>query len=110
MSEVRRLLVARGRVQCTPHATVPVDRCGFCVHSARVVVKGREVPSPARAYCSRCRDTSPVDMAKVEEIKTVLTELRNEVRLVHHTIETDWNNEAKGVPFQTKHPWEFWRK
>ncbi len=68
MSEVRRLLVARGRVQCTPHAAVPVDRCGFCVHSARVVVKGREVPSPARAYCSRCRDTSPVDMAKVEEI------------------------------------------
>ena len=68
MSEVRRLLVARGRVQCTPHATVPVDRCGFCVHSARVVVKGREVPSPARAYCSRCRDTSPVDMTKVEEI------------------------------------------
>ncbi len=68
MSEVRRLPVARGRVQCTPHAAVPVDRCGFCVHSARVVVKGREVPSPARAYCSRCRDTSPVDMTKVEEI------------------------------------------
>ncbi len=49
-------------------------------------------------------------MREIEEIKTVLTELRNEVRLVHHTIETDWNNEAKGVPFQTKHPWEFWRK
>jgi len=68
MSEVRRLLVARGRVQCTPHATVPVDRCGFCVHSARVVVRGREMPSPARAYCSRCRDARPIDMAKVEEI------------------------------------------
>ncbi|ABN57922.1 MULTISPECIES: hypothetical protein [Methanoculleus] len=47
---------------------------------------------------------------ELEGVKEVLTELRNEVRLVHHTIETDWNNEAKGVPFQTKHPWEFWRK
>ncbi len=47
---------------------------------------------------------------ELEGVKAVLTELRNEVRLVHHTIETDWNNEAKGVPFQTKHPWEFWRK
>ncbi|KUK63457.1 type II secretion system protein E [Methanoculleus sp.] len=47
---------------------------------------------------------------ELEDVKEVLTELRNEVRLVHHTIETDWNHEAKGVPFQTKHPWEFWRK
>lgn len=47
---------------------------------------------------------------ELEDVKAILTELRNEVRLVHHTIETDWNNEAKGVPFQTKHPWEFWRK
>lgn len=47
---------------------------------------------------------------ELENVKEVLTELRNEVRLVHHTIETDWNKEAKGVPFQTKHPWEFWRK
>jgi predicted transcriptional regulator len=46
----------------------------------------------------------------MEEVKLVLDDLRKEVRLVHHTIETDWNNEAKGVPFQTKHPWEFWRK
>ena len=47
---------------------------------------------------------------ELEDVKEVLTELRNEVRLVHHTIETDWNKEAKGVPFHTKHPWEFWRK
>lgn len=46
----------------------------------------------------------------LDDVKAVLTELRNEVRLVHHTIETDWSKEAKGVPFQTKHPWEFWRK
>jgi hypothetical protein len=49
-------------------------------------------------------------LKELEDVKAVLTELRNEVRLVHHTIETDWNKEAKGVPFQTKHPWEFWRK
>ncbi|WP_292517271.1 type II secretion system protein E [Methanoculleus sp.] len=49
-------------------------------------------------------------LREVEDVKTVLTELRNEVRLVHHTIEADWSREAKGVPFQTKRPWEFWRR
>ncbi len=46
----------------------------------------------------------------IEDVKTILSELRSELRLVHHTIETDWGREARGVPFQTKHPWEFWRK
>jgi len=49
-------------------------------------------------------------LKELEDVKEILTELRNEVRLVHHTIETDWSKEARGVPFQTKHPWEFWRK
>lgn len=47
---------------------------------------------------------------ELEGVKEILTELRNEVHLVHHTIETDWIKEAKGVPFQTKRPWEFWRR
>jgi len=64
----RRLPVVGGRVQCTPDTAVSVDRCGFCVHSALVVVGGRELPSPARAYCSRCQVTSGVDMAKVEAV------------------------------------------
>jgi hypothetical protein len=68
MSEHRRLPVVRGRVECTPGGAVPVDRCGLCVHSARVVVGGKELPSPARAYCSRCRDAGHVDMAKVEAV------------------------------------------
>ncbi|WP_292517268.1 hypothetical protein [Methanoculleus sp.] len=68
MSEPRRLPVVGGRVQCTPKEPVSLDRCRFCVHSARVVVNGREMPSPARAYCTRCRETPDLDMAKVEAI------------------------------------------
>ncbi|MDD2472940.1 MULTISPECIES: hypothetical protein [unclassified Methanoculleus] len=68
MSEPRHLPVVRGRVQCTQQEAVSIDRCRLCVHSVRVMVGGREVTSPARAYCSRCRDTPDVDMAKVEEI------------------------------------------
>ena len=64
----RHLAVVRGRVQCTPNEAVPVDRCRLCVHSARVVAGGRELPSPARAYCSRCRDIPDIDMTKVEEV------------------------------------------
>lgn len=68
MSEERYLPVVRGRVQCTLKEATSIDRCRLCVHSARVVVKGRELPSPARAYCSRCRNIPNVDMTKVEAI------------------------------------------
>ena len=64
----RRLPVIGGRVQCTPDKAVTVDRCGFCVHSAHVVVGGREHPSPARAYCSRCRVTPGIDMKAAEVV------------------------------------------
>ncbi|MDD3857667.1 MAG: hypothetical protein PHP43_06410 [Methanoculleus sp.] len=68
MSEPRRLTVVRGRVRCTEHESVPVDQCRLCVHSSRVVVRGKELPSPARAYCSQCRDAPDIDMAKVEAV------------------------------------------
>lgn len=68
MSEPRRLPVIRGRVQCTVKESIPVAQCRLCVHSASVVIGGRELPSPARAYCSRCRDAPDIDMAKVEAI------------------------------------------
>jgi hypothetical protein len=68
MSEERYLPVVRGRVQCTQKEVTSIDLCRLCVHSARVVVKGRELPSPARAYCSRCRDIPNIDMTKVEVV------------------------------------------
>ncbi len=68
MSEPRRLPVVRGRVRCTEQKSVPVEQCRLCVHSSRVVVRGKELPSPARAYCSRCRDAPDIDMAKVEAV------------------------------------------
>ncbi|MDD4568218.1 hypothetical protein L21_0331 [Methanoculleus chikugoensis] len=68
MNEPRRLTVVRGRVRCTEKESVPVDQCRLCVHSARVVVKGIELPSPARAYCSRCRDAPDIAMAKIEAV------------------------------------------
>jgi predicted transcriptional regulator len=52
----------------------------------------------------------PRSFEEFNRLQQELAELKKEVRLVHHTIETDWNRETKGVPFQTKHPWEFWRK
>ncbi len=65
---LRRLPVIGGRVQCMPDKAVPVDRCGLCVHSSLVVIGGRELTSPARAYCSRYRVTPGVDMAKAEAV------------------------------------------
>ncbi|MFA7562517.1 MAG: hypothetical protein WCY70_03660 [Methanoculleus sp.] len=68
MSELRRLAVVRGRVGCTGKESVPIDHCRFCVHSSRVVIGGKEFSSPARAYCSRCRDAPDIDMAEVEAV------------------------------------------
>jgi hypothetical protein len=66
--ESRRLPVVGGRVQCTSDLSVPVDHCRFCVHSTRVVVGGKEVLSPARAYCRLGRNAVEVDMRKVEAV------------------------------------------
>lgn len=68
MSELRHLVVVRGRVGCTEKESVPIGQCRLCVHSSRVVVGGKEFPSPARAYCSRCRDAPDIDMTEVEAI------------------------------------------
>ena len=72
----RRLQVIQGQVQCTPDKVVSVDLCKLCAHSASVVVRGEVLPSPARAYCSRCRDTPHINMTEVEAI--VCDDIREE--------------------------------
>ena len=49
---------------------------------------------------------------EIDGIKSVLTELHGQMRLLHHTIEADWKSDAQGVPFQTppRTLWEFWKK
>lgn len=49
-------------------------------------------------------------LADIHEIKETLSDLRNEVRLIHHIIDTDWTKEAEGVPYQGKKTWEVWKK
>lgn len=46
----------------------------------------------------------------IESIKTSVNELRSEVRLISHTLDSDWRKEARVVPYQTKKWWMFWRK
>lgn len=46
----------------------------------------------------------------VDDLKTMVQNMRDEVRLVHHTIEADYCKEARGVPYQTRNIWEFWKK
>jgi hypothetical protein len=64
----RRLPVIQGQVRCTPDKTVPTDLCRLCAHSVRVVIGGKEFPSPARAYCTRCRDVPHIKMEEIEAI------------------------------------------
>jgi metal-responsive CopG/Arc/MetJ family transcriptional regulator len=42
---------------------------------------------------------------EIQEMKKMVTELKSEIRLMSHILDTDWKKEARGVPFQTKGWW-----
>lgn len=46
---------------------------------------------------------------EIEAMKTILNDLKSEVRLMSHVLDSDWKREARGVPFQTKKWWMFWK-
>lgn len=41
----------------------------------------------------------------IQEIKKIITDLKSEIRLMSHILDTDWKKEARSVPFQTKGWW-----
>ena len=65
---VRTLPVQKGRVDCLPEKMEDLDHCRFCAHSVRFMVAGKEIPSPARAYCTLQRNAEEVDLTKVEAV------------------------------------------
>jgi metal-responsive CopG/Arc/MetJ family transcriptional regulator len=42
---------------------------------------------------------------EIQEMKKMVAELKSEIRLMSHILDTDWKKEARGVPFQTKGWW-----
>jgi predicted nuclease with TOPRIM domain len=46
---------------------------------------------------------------EIQELKKMVTELKNEIRLMSHVLDTDWKKEARGVPFQSKGWWRIRR-
>jgi hypothetical protein len=65
---VRTLPVEKGRVDCLPLKKEDLDHCRFCAHSVMFRVDGKDLPSPARAYCTLQRHTEEVDLTKVEAV------------------------------------------
>lgn len=45
----------------------------------------------------------------LEDLQAMVQNMRDEVRLVHHTLESDHEKEAHCVPYQTRNLWEFWK-
>ena len=77
MSTVTRSLeVSKGTVECLPEKREEIEKCRFCVHSVRFGTASREIPSPARAFCSRSRATEEVDLKQV--IRVVCDDTRQE--------------------------------
>jgi metal-responsive CopG/Arc/MetJ family transcriptional regulator len=44
---------------------------------------------------------------EIDELKELVQHMRDELRLIHHTIEVDYSKEACGVPYQTRNIWDF---
>jgi hypothetical protein len=76
MTSTRTLAVEKGTVACLSDKRESVEKCRFCVHSVRFVVMGKEVPSPARAFCTMSRATGEVDMQTVTDV--ICDDLRQE--------------------------------
>jgi metal-responsive CopG/Arc/MetJ family transcriptional regulator len=47
--------------------------------------------------------------AALNEIRTVLSNLAEEVRVMHHTLEAEWLKENRTVPYQSRKWYEFWK-
>ena len=65
---LRTLDVIKGLVACLPDKKEDLDHCRFCAHSVKFRVNGKEVPSPARAFCTMQRDTTDVDLKSVDAV------------------------------------------
>lgn len=48
-------------------------------------------------------------LANLDEMKKSLTNLTEEVQLMHHIVDVEWGREMRPVPFQSKRWWEFWK-
>ena len=67
--EYRILPVTNGEVQCLAGKKEPVGNCSFCVHCREFRVGNRFLKSPSLAYCTKCRITERVDLARADAVK-----------------------------------------
>ncbi|WP_342678441.1 type II secretion system protein E [Methanofollis sp. UBA420] len=47
---------------------------------------------------------------EIDGLKEIVQHMRDELRLIHHTIESDYCKEARCVPYQTRNIWDYLMK
>jgi len=67
--DYRIIPVIKGRVQCLPEKKEPLGHCGLCIHCREFRINGTFIKSPSLAYCTKCRVTDKVDLARSEAVK-----------------------------------------
>jgi hypothetical protein len=45
----------------------------------------------------------------LEGMKQSLKEMTEEVKLIHHIVDIEWERDMRPVPFQSRKWWEFWK-
>lgn len=47
---------------------------------------------------------------EIQTMKTMLSELKSEIRLMSHILDSDWRKEARIIPYQGGKWWMFWKR
>jgi ASC-1-like (ASCH) protein len=58
----------------------------------------------------QCRSFEEFEIIRknIDELKTEVSEMQREMRLVRHTVERERDEEAGVIPFQSRKWWKFW--
>ncbi|RQD84304.1 MAG: type II secretion system protein E [Methanocalculus sp. MSAO_Arc2] len=63
--------------------------------------------SPPRR--ERSFEEAKVIVRSLEDLKTTVSDLKKEVRVVHHILDLEWQNTPKQQPVHERRWWEFWK-
>ena len=57
------------------------------------------------------RNFEEVKMIKrsIDDLTITLSDLKKEIRVVHHILDFEWQKEPRQIPYKTRRWWEFWR-
>ncbi len=77
-----------------------------CIHAGiQRLNAGEQVSIPQLTHLEENKEIRD----SLNEIRATLTNLAEEIRVMHHTLEAEWLRENRTVPYQSRKWYEFWK-